>query len=150
MSCRYGFIVDFWQPGVYRYQSDKFELIQEGRELYLVRKNQLSNYKKVYEDGVFNVSLYTWLMESNEIAGKGYPKGYPAFSLMFSNQRVIIRDHQLVAMLAYGEQALLAVGKDHVLVINHLDGDRWNSSRYNLELTTKKGNREHYLHQLRK
>ncbi|ASA25627.1 HNH endonuclease [Paenibacillus donghaensis] len=133
----YSFLYDRNQSPLTRFNNNKFDLYIKGKTLYLRNKNHPEELRKVYLDGEFIITKKNWLMQSGQRAGNGR---YKCFTL-FKN--IIIRDHQLIALLAYGEIALLAIGVDRVYEVNHIDGNHENNISSNLEVVTIDANREH-------
>lgn len=125
-----------------RFNNNKFDLYIEGKTLYL-RNKKHPELRKVYMNANFIITNKNWLMQSGQRSGKGR---YRCFTLF---KKIIIRDHQLIALLSYGEIALLAMGVDRAYEVNHIDGNHDNNISSNLEIITIDANREHSNRYLR-
>ncbi|ULO06278.1 HNH endonuclease [Paenibacillus sp. 19GGS1-52] len=133
----YSFLYDRNQSPMTRFNNNKFDLYIKGKTLYLSNKRHPELLRKVYMDGEFIITKNNWLMQSGQRAGTGR---YKCFTIY---KNIIIRDHQLIALLTYGEIALLAIGDNRVYEVNHIDGDHENNASNNLEVVTIEANRKH-------
>lgn len=92
-----------------------------------------------FENYAIGLDQKVWSFKTNKWLRPGTSNsGYKIFCLMLNSKKKMVKRSRLMYSTFVGE-----IPKDKM--INHKDLDKWNDHPDNLELTTAKGNRLHYL-----
>jgi hypothetical protein len=92
-----------------------------------------------YEGYAISKSGSVWSERSSRTLKPHISNGYPSVSLRSKNKDMHIRVHQLLAI------TFLGYDREVGHVVNHIDGNRLNSTLDNIEVTDQKGNIEHSI-----
>ncbi|MGJ9382847.1 HNH endonuclease [Salipaludibacillus sp. CF4.18] len=136
------FLVDRNAGEIYRYNNNKyFYEIREG-SIYLIEYNS-NNVRLVYGDGEFSTSETYWLRNNKKEVSKNNCRGFHLPKGNIRQNNIYLKDHQIMAVLFWGQKIIENAidGKDYD--INHRNLDNDDNRPENLELVTKKENRQH-------
>jgi hypothetical protein len=138
--------------GVFRYKNDVDRMIIEGKRIKLQKIRRPWEERVVYENGEFQPTLGEWLMESRQLTGGDGE--YKCFTLKKNGEfdEMIIRDHQMHVLMAYGAIALTAIGNEdsgRKKCVNHKNGVKFDNRPSNLEVILTKDNIKHYYQELK-
>ncbi|TDG00874.1 HNH endonuclease [Paenibacillus piri] len=135
-------LVDFKTGKVGHFNSHDFRMELRGNKIFLRHINSLKS-KLVY-DGDLHTTSGSWLMSSSARLGCKHYLGIEWVKKKgFRSKSLYVKDHQLISVLYFGEQAISAIGKKSKLEINHRNLDHYDNRPDNLELITKKENSAH-------
>jgi hypothetical protein len=140
----YTLLVCFDTGGVYYFNNKKYELVIQNNQIYL-RDYITGETKLVYDGEFFYPTPKKWLMKSSSRLSRSHRYGIEWGKNGFRADRIFIKDHQLIAVLYFGQEAIYAVEEFHSLVVNHRNLNKHDNRPENLELCTDEENTEHYL-----
>lgn len=138
--------------GVFRYKNNVDRMIIEGKRIKLQKIRRPWEERVVYENREFHLTLGEWLMESRQLTGGDGE--YKCFTLEKNGEfdKVIIRDHQMQVLMAYGAIVLTAIGNEdsgRLKCVNHKNGVKLDNRPSNLEVILTKDNIKHFYQELK-
>jgi hypothetical protein len=139
----YEIFVNYADGKVYYFDNRKYRKVIDDNKIYLV-DHLTGETKMVYDGEFFYPTKTVWLMESSPRLSRTHRLGIEWRANAFRGDPIYIKDHQLIAVLYFGQDALDAVEEDHTLVINHRNLNKHDNRPENLELCTVEENKEHY------
>ncbi|KUP23097.1 HNH endonuclease [Paenibacillus sp. DMB5] len=136
----YTLLIDFKTGKVYHFDNSKYKEVMDGVKIYLI--DIFSNQKHLVYDGVFYAASGE-LMKSNPWLSSRSSLGIEWRKKGFRTGRLFIKDHQLIAVLYFGSEAVNAVGENRSYDINHRNLSKYDNRPENLEVISKSENKEH-------